>query len=427
MEIAYKDALKAPLVPPRCSVTALNRLETRNWDLIAAIPHCWDSRALEVLRDQLREMTGRTHIFLAPSARCAIAQVLSALPQTEVVMPAWTCPDVRTAVDLAGKDITYVDIDGASLNATSLQYADVARIGQVLLPTHAFGIPTDIKRICDLARERDCITIEDAAAAFPARIGNRLLGTYGDVGIISFERSKRVPSFRGAAIIVNNDKSIDITKLDTPFVPTTRPLPVREALFSVIHNLATVPWVYGRFAMPQALRRYSTNPLAEIPSPSLAATSPSYVVALHPYQAALATRVLKRIDKIRDHISSLVTVYQQTLKGTGIQTFVPAGCDKAGLLRFPIAFPGRNRSEVLRSALGRGLFLETNYEEPLPDATQHEAFPSALWAAQNLIFLPLYASLSVSAAERLALRLIDIHQETTPIPHEDVLSLPERE
>src|ERR1017187_2112998 len=112
MKIAYAEAL-SPLrydPCPRRTVIPFNRLETRNWDLVAALAWGQYRDPLVALRDALQSLTGRQLIVFAPSGRCAIAQVLSLLPQREIVMPAFTCWAVKTAAKIAGKHIVYVDI-----------------------------------------------------------------------------------------------------------------------------------------------------------------------------------------------------------------------------------------------------------------------------------------------------------------------------
>ena len=89
-------------------------------------------------------------------------------------------------------------------------------------------------------------------------------------------------------------------------------------------------------------------------------------------------------------------------------TFDPPNCDDAGLLKFPVACPGRERSELLRSSLKRGLFLEVNYERPLPEDKELAKFPNAVWAARNVFLLPLYARLSTGDAEWIAKEIMEI-------------------
>lgn len=414
METAYREALKGMGndIFPRRSATALNRLETGNLELLMELARPRRGSSIDVLRSQLREMTGRRHILFAPSARCALAQVLSILPHNEVVLPAWTCPVVQKAAHLAGKDITYVDVAKEGINANARCFAQHAKPGRVLIPTHLFGIPTDINRICGLARERGCISIEDAAAAFPAWLGNQMVGTFGDVGILSFERSKRVPSFRGAAIIVNNDQAIDVQRLDRHrVVPTSRRWPLRELLFSIEHNIATIPWLYGRVTVPRALRQFRAQEAHPKKEPLATDYDIFYSGEFHPYQAALASAVLRRIGRIRTHIGKLVEIYRDSFQGTPIKTFLGPVCDSGGLLRFPIVCPGKTRAEFLRASLRRSLFLETNFESPLPDEADMSSFPNAQWAARNVVLLPLYSTLPEKTAKWIADQVIEIQSE----------------
>jgi dTDP-4-amino-4,6-dideoxygalactose transaminase len=346
--------------------------------------------------------------------------VLSVLPQQEVVIPAFTCPVVKTAVKLAGKRIVYVDVARYSINSTCAEFEREMKPGRVLIPTHLFGIPTDIERICELARARGCVTIEDAAAAFGATKNGHVLGTVADVGIFSFERSKRVPAFRGAAIAINNERLIERSTLSarSPTAGTCQP-PIRELAFAFLYNLATIPSLYGRITLPRLLQRYATMALpVEDEAVDTVTTSPFYTRNFHPLQARIVLRVLGRLNRIREHIERLVETYESTFRDTAIQQFTMDDCDRGGMLRFPIAFSGKLRADVLRCALGRGIYLETNYERPLPERCTWDRFPNALWAAENLVLLPLYTSLSISAGKRLAASILGIYGDIQPAEFE---------
>jgi dTDP-4-amino-4,6-dideoxygalactose transaminase len=280
----------------------------------------------------------------------------------------------------------------------------------VLIPTHIFGFPTDIEAITDLARAHDCVTIEDAAAGFGARLDGRILGTYGDIGVFSFERSKRLPAFRGAAVIINNEKILDPAKLSASrLIEARQVMPLQELAFALFYNAVTPPWFYGRVTLPLILCKYRKPETLHIQKDLRAEKeSPFYTKDFHAYQAVLILRLLERFNEIRTRIAELVSAYRHILAGTSIMTFDPPNCDDAGLLRFPVAFPGRERSELLRSSLKRGLFLETNYERPLPEEKELAKFPNAVWAARNLLLLPLYARLSSGDAEWIANEIMRI-------------------
>lgn len=362
--------------------------------------------AIAALLRAVRERLGCEKIHLEPSARCAIAHILALLPQREVVMPAYNCDVVKSAVEAAGKRIIYVDVAPGSVNASAAEFAAEARPGRILLATHMFGVPADMEAICALAKSRDCVTIEDAACCFGATRNGRRLGTFGDFGVFSFESWKRLPAFRGGVIAINQDRWLDPVRLARePFVPVTLKFPARELVRTAVRNAATIPWIYGRATLPRLLREYLEPPVdaGGGGEPHDVTRDPPYTRAIHPYQARLVLRMLGRLDAIRRHIAGLVAEYERAFpSGAGIRPLLPVERDDGGLLRYPIAFPGCERAEVLRCALKRGLYLETEFEQPLPASSEHARFPNATWIGRNHVLLPLYTALSAKDARWLA-------------------------
>jgi dTDP-4-amino-4,6-dideoxygalactose transaminase len=134
--------------------------------------------------------------------------------------------------------------------------------------------------------------------------------------------------------------------------------------------------------------------------------SRDYTRTFHHYQAELLLRQLRRIDAVRERIASVVCIYSEVFRNTSAMTFVHPECDKAGLLRFPVAFPGKSRAEIVTRALKRGVSVAENYGL-LPEQFEHTKFPNAAWAAHNIIQLPLYPDLSRSSSYRLAQQLLE--------------------
>ncbi|HMD84907.1 MAG TPA: DegT/DnrJ/EryC1/StrS family aminotransferase [Terriglobia bacterium] len=432
MVIAEESSKSLPLPIPRSrdgAVVPFNRLETRNWELCAALAWVRHPDPLTQLRQAFQELTGRQHIIFSPSGHCAIAQILSVLPQREVVMPAWLCIEVKKAAELVGKRIIYVDLAKNNINATSAEFAEAAQPGRILLVPHLYGVPTDIEAICELARSRDCVTIEDAVPAVGGRRNGRLLGTFADFGVFSFEKSKRLPAFRGGVIVVNNDSLVDPGKLAASrVVETKQAMPARELIEALLHNLITTPWIYRWFTLPllplrdlgpELLRKGRRKPVPpqakKQAAGSAAARDPSYAREVHPYQAELVLRLLRRMDEMRRQIAHLAAIYAETFRNTAIATFAPPGCDYGGLMRFPIVFPGKDRAEVVRLARKRGIYLKVIWKRILPEPSEYARFPNAVWAAQNMVLLPLYPALSPKSAERLAQNVIEIERDAPAI------------
>jgi dTDP-4-amino-4,6-dideoxygalactose transaminase len=132
---------------------------------------------------------------------------------------------------------------------------------------------------------------------------------------------------------------------------------------------------------------------------------------MHPYQAQLILRMLRRMDRIRAHVGRLASLYSDAFRNGSVMALLPSERDDAGLLRYPIAFPGETRAEVLRRALRRGIYLETEFEQLLPDPSEHGQVPNSAWAGRNVILLPLYSSLTLERAARLAREVNEIADE----------------
>jgi dTDP-4-amino-4,6-dideoxygalactose transaminase len=343
-------------------------------------------------------------------------------------MPAWICHEVKTAAEVAGKNIIYVDLAKNSVNAGVAEYSAAAKPGRILLAAHLLGVPTDIEAICELARERNCVTIEDAVPALGGRQNGRTLGTIGDFGIFGFEWSKRYPAFHGGVIVVNNENILDLLTLGTARVVKTKGLmPIRGPLRALAHNLATQSWIYRNLTVRvlpmQLLRsrvssgsRHRPNLAISHDHKTRATQTPFYTREIHSYQAELLIRMLARITKVRQQVEDLVTTYLESFRNTPIATFVPGGCDRAALLRFPIAFPGKSRTEILNVARKRGIYLKTHWPKPLPEESEYAKFPNATWMSQNLVMLPLYRRLSKTSAELLARNIIEIEKTVSTQP-----------
>jgi dTDP-4-amino-4,6-dideoxygalactose transaminase len=399
-------------------VLPFNRLETSFWHFFAALPHSRGGQAFRELRDAFCQVTGCADVIFTPSCRSAIAQILTLLPHRDVLLPAYTCPVVKTAVELAGKRIVWVEIPKNSLNASPAHFAAKIRPGSVLIPTHVFGIPEEIETICALARHYDCVTIEDVAGGFGLRHNGHWLGSFGDFGVFSFERSKRLPAFRGGAILINNPDLIDSSRLASlRFIETRNAFPWRDFIFALAHKIAMHPWLYPKLVSARALRKAAKAHLVvQTKAPEAPLQTPFYTREFHAYQAALLLRMLPRMDRVRERISELVSVYRDTLQNSPLQIFLhDSEFDFGGMLRFPVAFPGKDRSQIMRMARERGIPVEVVWEEVLPEPGQRADFPNAIWATHNVVLLPLYTSLAVADARRIALQLIAIHRDAPSI------------
>ena len=160
------------------------------WDnILRAGLTCFSKSTLpiEQFENNLKSYFGAKHCFLLSSGKAALTIILKALHEIypnkdEVLIPAFTCYSVPAAIKRAGLKIKLCDLDINTLdfNRKDLQkIADEDKHNKKLLcviPTHLFGIPSDVK-CCRSMFDHDVTIIEDVAQAMGTEHQGKKLGT----------------------------------------------------------------------------------------------------------------------------------------------------------------------------------------------------------------------------------------------------------
>jgi dTDP-4-amino-4,6-dideoxygalactose transaminase len=162
----------------------------------------------------LRGYFGVKYAFVVSSGRAALTLVLRAMKnlrgQTEVVVPDYTCFSVPSAVAKTGLKIAAADINQTDLGYELEHLSDaISPETLAVIVVHPYGLPCRIEQVKSLCSERGVLVIEDAAQAMGARVGDRKVGTFGDVAILSFGRGKSMTTISGGAILTNSDVLAD--------------------------------------------------------------------------------------------------------------------------------------------------------------------------------------------------------------------------
>ena len=75
-----------------------------------------------------------------------------------------------------------------------------------IIPTHIFGNSSKIEKLMKLKKKYNLKIIEDASEAIGSYYKKKHLGTFGDIGVLSFNGNKAITTGGGGAIITNNKK-----------------------------------------------------------------------------------------------------------------------------------------------------------------------------------------------------------------------------
>src|SRR3989339_385175 len=158
----------------------------------------------------LQERLGAPQALITTSGTSALemsAILCGVGPGDEVIMPSFTFVSTANAFLLKGARPRFVDIRPETLNLDPAHAAaSVNRHTKIICPVHYAGVGCDMDTIMALARRHRLRVVEDAAQALLARYRGKPLGSFGDLGCISFHETKNFSSGEGGALIVNNPR-----------------------------------------------------------------------------------------------------------------------------------------------------------------------------------------------------------------------------
>jgi len=149
---------------------------------------------------------GAGHALGVTSGSAALKVALTALdvgPGDEVIVPAFDFIATYEAVLEAGAIPVMADLD-ESLN---LDPRDIERKmthrTKAVIPVHMCGAPADIAEIMKVAAVHDLLVLEDNAQALGGSWQGKKLGTFGNMGILSFDYYKTITTGEGGMVVTN--------------------------------------------------------------------------------------------------------------------------------------------------------------------------------------------------------------------------------
>lgn len=170
--------------------------------------------------DLVREATGAAHATAVVNGTSALQVALSLCgvkPADLVLTQALTFVATANAISHCGAEPVFLDSDrtlGLSpealecfLNEHAEKKGDGAfdrRTGQRIaacVPMHVVGHACRIDRLCEICEQWSIPLIEDAAEGLGSVYKGRHLGTFGDMGILSFNGNKAVTTGGGGMIL----------------------------------------------------------------------------------------------------------------------------------------------------------------------------------------------------------------------------------
>lgn len=142
------------------------------------------------------------------SGTAALSIAMGALaigPGDEVLVPGLLWVSVVSAVVRAGAIPRLVDIDDSFCMDPQDMERKIGPHTRAVIYVHIAGAPGRVDRVAEMCRARDVALIEDCAQAAGAALEGRTVGTFGDIGIFSFQLNKTITSGEGGMVVCDRD------------------------------------------------------------------------------------------------------------------------------------------------------------------------------------------------------------------------------
>jgi dTDP-4-amino-4,6-dideoxygalactose transaminase len=321
----------------------------------------------------------------------------------EVILPAYGCPDLISAVVFAGVKPVLVDLEAdRPWLDLSLMSAAITENTVAIVAVNLFGIAERWPQLRTIAHQNDVVLIEDSAQYFPD--GSEQLGWQGDLVVLSFGRGKPVSLLGGGAVLTKKTSLYEhLPKPQSAALTLSQRL-----LFSLktsIYNAMISPFLYW---LPQALpflhlgeTRY--HPLMAIEAMDQVRLD---VLASNVSRYQNDTEAVTRCEKISSMLGSLTRVNNLPLIN---DTEV-----KQRLLRYPLLVEEASRARVYKKLKQAGLGASTMYPASLPKIAglshildDKRRFINAESFASRLIALPTHSTVSDKSIKKMKALLRD--------------------
>ena len=206
---------KIYLSPPHMSGKELEYIKDvfkDNW--IAPIgPH------LNLFEEKVKEYTGADYAVAVTSCTAGIHLALRALKVKAgdyVICSSLTFVATVSPILYCGAEPVFIDseedswnMDIGLLETAILNSMALGKKPKAIIPVHIFGVPCDMAAIKKLSDEYDIPIIEDAAESLGSTFNDKHTGTFGPIGVYSFNGNKLLSTSGGGVIVTNDDKLAD--------------------------------------------------------------------------------------------------------------------------------------------------------------------------------------------------------------------------
>ena len=156
----------------------------------------------------------KTAAVSSGTAAIHLGLILAGVTQgDEVLCQSFTFSASANPITYQGAIPVFIDSEPETWNMDPVLLAQAIVNGisrgkkpKAIIAVHLYGMPYKTKEIHQIASHYKIPVIEDSAEALGSEVNNQKCGTFGTIGILSFNGNKIITTSGGGAIVVNTSK-----------------------------------------------------------------------------------------------------------------------------------------------------------------------------------------------------------------------------
>lgn len=160
--------------------------------------------------NRLREITGAQSVLLTTNCTHALELAARAMKLgvgDEVIVPSYTFVSTASAIASTGAKPVFVDVLPSTLNLDPVQVANaITPATRAVFTVHYAGIAEGIDQLQKLCSSSNLLLLEDNAHGLGGKYGGKPLGTFGQLSTLSFHETKNITCGEGGALTLNDDQ-----------------------------------------------------------------------------------------------------------------------------------------------------------------------------------------------------------------------------
>lgn len=327
-------------------------------------------RYVDIFEKEISKYTGAKYAVATSNGTSGlhISLILADVGQNnEVITQSMTFVATCNAIKYCGAEPIFIDVDkdtlGLSPDALKKFLKDntsfknkkcinntTGKIISACVPMHTFGHPCRIDEIKEICDEHNIFVIEDSAESVGSKYKNKHTGTFGHLGVMSFNGNKIITAGGGGCILTNNHSLAKKAK----HLSTTAKVPHR---WNFIHDM-----VGYNYRMPNI-------------------------------NAALLVAQLENLDKFLKNKRQLAERYEKFFDSQDCSFFKePAECESNYWLNTILLKNRKQRDKFLEETNSKGVMTRPTWEMmhklPMFEHAQCGDLENSIWLNDRIVNIP---------------------------------------